>query len=291
MADSRPEARPAPEALLPRLRGGIPALTPSEAKVARYVLGAPQDVVGQSVSEVGQSAGTAASTVVRCAHQLGFRGFPDLKIALARELGTPPVPARAAAAAATPAAETLRQVTDALADAVRDAGSAVDPVVFAAVVEALAAARRVLLAGLGTSAPLVQDAVVRFITIGVQAEAPTEIYSQQLSAHSVGAGDVFFAVSQSGSTPETVAAARRARAAGALTVALTSLAWCPLAEAVEYPLVAQAGAMAQEMAALAGRLARIAVLDALLVAVSRARPERTARHLELYDAIRAERRF
>jgi RpiR family carbohydrate utilization transcriptional regulator len=290
MPGSRPNARPVAGTLLPRLRGGMPALTPSEAKVARYVLGAPHDVVFQSVSEVGQSAGTAASTVVRCAHRLGFAGFQDLKIALAQELGSGPARSRPERGATRPAAEVLAQVTDVLADAVRGAASTVDPLRFAAVAAALSTARRVLLAGVGPSAPLVQDAAFRFLAIGVQAEAPAGIYAQQLSAHLVGTGDVFLAVSHSGSGRETVAAARQARRAGALTAALTSVAWSPLAEAVEYPLVAGACAADQELEALAGRLAHIAVLDALLVAVSRARPGRTARHREHYRAIRAEHR-
>jgi RpiR family carbohydrate utilization transcriptional regulator len=168
MPGSRQNARPVTGTLLPRLRGAMPALTPSEAKVARYVLGAPQDVVFQSVSEVGQSAGTAASTVVRCAHHLGYRGFGDLKIALAQELGSPAAPPGDARDPAGPA-EILAQVTDALADAVRGAAATVDPIRFAAVAEALSTARRVLFAGHGMSAPLVQDAALRFLAIGVQA--------------------------------------------------------------------------------------------------------------------------
>lgn len=137
---------------------------------------------------MGQSAGTAPSTVVRCAQQLGFKGFQDLKIALARELGTLQTPPREPAGAATSPAQILTDVTHLLADTVRGAALMVEPAQFAAVVEALGATRRVLFAGLGTSAALVQDAVFRFMTIGVQAEAPTEIYAQQLSAHSLGRG-------------------------------------------------------------------------------------------------------
>jgi DNA-binding MurR/RpiR family transcriptional regulator len=290
MAEPREVARPPARPLLSRLRAEISALAPSDAKVAQYVLDSPQDVIFQSVSEAGQSAGTAASTVVRCAQQLGFKGFGDLKIALAGELGSLQTP-REPAGAATSAAQILTDVTHVLADTVRGAALMVEPAQFAAVVEALGTTRRVLFAGLGTSAPLVQDAVFRFITIGVQAEAPTEIYAQQLSAHSLGAGDAFFAVSHTGSTRETVACAQRAREAGAFTAALTSFGSSPLAEAVEHPLVARACAVPKEMEAPASRLAHIAVLDALLVAVSRSRPERTARHLELYGDIQAEHRF
>jgi DNA-binding MurR/RpiR family transcriptional regulator len=94
----------------------------------------------------------------------------------------------------------------------------------------------------------------------------------------------------SGSSRETVAAARRARQAGALTAALTSLLWPPLAGRSSTQLVTRAREADQGLVALAGRLTHIAVLDALLVTVSRARPERTARHRELYRAIRAEHR-
>jgi DNA-binding MurR/RpiR family transcriptional regulator len=291
MAEPREMARPPARPLLSRLRAEIFALAPSDAKVAQYVLDAPQDVIFQSVSEVGLAAGTAASTVVRCAQQLGFKGFQDLKIALARELGTLQTPPREPTGAATSPAQILTDVTHVLADTVRGAALMVEPAQFAAVAEALGTTRRVLFSGAGTSAPLVQDAVFRFITIGVQAEVSTEIYTQQLSAHSLGAGDVFFAVSHTGSTRGTVTCALQAREAGAFTAALTSFGSSPLAEAVEHPLVARACAVPKEMEAPASRLAHIAVLDALLVAVSRSRPERTARYLELYGDIQAEHRF
>jgi RpiR family carbohydrate utilization transcriptional regulator len=99
----------------------------------------------------------------------GIQGVRELKIALAQELGSPPVRPGEERGAAGPAAETLAQVTDALADAVRGAAATVDPIRFAAVAEALSTARRVLFAGHGMSAPLVQDAALRFLAIGVQA--------------------------------------------------------------------------------------------------------------------------
>ena len=177
------------------------------------------------------------------------------------------------------------------ADTVRAAARVVDPKQFTAVARALSKARRVLVVGIGTSAPIVQDAVFRLLTMGIRAEGPTEIYAQQMSAHSLEKGDLLIAVSHTGSTRETVACAQRAREAGATTVALTSFSWSPLVEVVDFALVAGASKVTMEMEAMASRLAHIAVMDALLVAVAVKCPERTARHLEIYEEILAEHRF
>jgi RpiR family transcriptional regulator, carbohydrate utilization regulator len=158
----------------------LPSLAPSDAKVALYLIESPHHVIFQSVSEVGLAAGTASSTVVRCAQQLGSRGFQDLKISLARELGPgagrvdDPAPPEAAPGS------LLDHVLERFAEALRSASRTVDPGQFASVVNAIYTAGRVLLAGIGTSAPVAQDAAFRLRVIGNPPDAPVEIYAQQM---------------------------------------------------------------------------------------------------------------
>jgi DNA-binding MurR/RpiR family transcriptional regulator len=174
---------------------------------------------------------------------------------------------------------------------VRDAGALVDPETFAAVVAAIAEARRVLFFGVGTSAPLCQDAAYRFSAIGVLAEAPADVHVQHVQARLLTEQDVAVIVSHTGSTRETLAAATAARDAGATTVAITSFAVSPLTEQVDHTVVAGSRELALRLEAMASRLAHLALLDALLVAVANRDEHRAASALEHYTDVLGEHRL
>src|SRR5688500_188772 len=154
---SRAPASPVglPRTVQAGVRAHLSGLQAADARVARLVLEQPNVVIYKSASEVGQMASTSSATVVRCAQKLGFKGFHDLKLALANELAVFET-ARSAEPhmSADPRVAVLAEITQAGAESVRDAAALVDPDTFDAVVDAIAGARRVLFLGVGTSAPL-----------------------------------------------------------------------------------------------------------------------------------------
>src|SRR4051794_2485180 len=79
---------PAERQVLAAIRARIGSLSPGEKKVASTILEAPEDIIHMTVGELAARAGTAESTAVRCCHKLGYAGYQDIKIHLARELAT-----------------------------------------------------------------------------------------------------------------------------------------------------------------------------------------------------------
>src|SRR5207245_3938292 len=142
---------------------------PAEAPGARAILDDPKAIIYATVSDAAAAAETSASTVVRACQELGFRGFQALKIALAREAVPPLEQIRGDVAADDSPADVLRKVVAASAEAVQHAAVTVDASQFADVVAALAGADRILIIGIGTSAPIAQDAAYRLTTIGLRA--------------------------------------------------------------------------------------------------------------------------
>lgn len=280
--------------VLARVRAMLHSLQPSDARVAQVVLDDPEAAIHNSVSEVAETAETSTATVVRCAQKLGFRGFHDLKIALAQELAAfdpralnagasdEPVDARVAA---------LHHVTTAGAQTVRDAGAIVEPVTFDAAVSALADALRTLFLGVGTSAPLAQDAAYRFSAIGLQAQAPADVHVQHVHARLLGPQDACVAVSHTGATRETLTALEAARHAGATTIAITSFTRSPLTDLAQHTIVAGTREVSFGLEAMASRLAHLALLDALLVAVAARDETRSQAALALYGDVLGEHRL
>jgi DNA-binding MurR/RpiR family transcriptional regulator len=277
--------------VIARLRAHLPSLQTADARVAQVLLEQPTVVIYKSAAEVAEMANTSGATVVRCAQKVGFKGFHDLKIALAQELAAMPSAARLTDERQDPATAILLQVTAAGADSVRDAAALVDPEAFQATVAALDQARRVLFVGVGTSAPLCQDAAYRFTAIGVRADAPADVHVQHVNARLLGPEDVCVIVSHTGSTRETLEITRSAAATGATTVAITSFAKSALTELVDHLIVAGTSEVAFQLEAMASRLAHLALLDSLLVAVAARDPARAEAALALYSDVLGEHRL
>lgn len=81
----------------------------------------------------------------------------------------------------------------------------------------------------------------RLRPIGV-VEDDAKAGAREIEQHGIGAADVVIGVAASGTTPYTVAIIERARANGALTVALANNPATPLLTSAEFPIVVETGA-------------------------------------------------
>jgi DNA-binding MurR/RpiR family transcriptional regulator len=278
-------------AVLPKLRSLLPALAAADRRIADVVLTNPEAVIFLSISELAEQTETAKSTIVRFCQQLGLRGFHDLKLRLAQETAAVATHVGDDIVDTDSPMQILTKVVRADRQTLLDATATVDAEALGAAVRLLGGAHTVLFAGVGTSAPVAQDAAYRFRAIGLRADAPPDVHVQHVAASLLTAYDVCFAVSHTGSTRETLAVVGAAKDAGAATIAVTSFARSPLTELVDHVILAGGREVAFRLEAMASRLAHVAVLDALLVAVALADEERTQRALALYTNALSEHRL
>jgi RpiR family carbohydrate utilization transcriptional regulator len=251
------------------IQNRLPELSPVESRVAQAILEQGDRLIYQSASEVSALAGAALSTVVRTCQALGFKGFQDLKLSLARE-GRPVTAEEIQGEVhiGDSPALVLAKLRDGAREAVELGIAHVDPDAFTAAVSAVSRARRVLCLGVGTSAPLAQDAAYRLLWVGIEADGPADPHVQHVRATLLEPEDVALVVSHTGSTRETVAAARAASAAGATVVTVTSFPRSPLTEVADITLVAATRETSYRVEALVSRIAHLVVLDALWVAIA-----------------------
>ena len=62
-------------------------LTETETRLANYLLSHSGEVIHMNVKEFSAACGSSPAAVVRFSRKLGFKGFTDLKLDLAREAG------------------------------------------------------------------------------------------------------------------------------------------------------------------------------------------------------------
>lgn len=278
--------------VVPHIRGLMPSLAPSDARVARVISENPAGVIHLSVAEIAERAGVAGSTVIRASQRMGFRGFQHLKISLAQETGYPERrPEDESVSPKDSPGRILGKVMRSGARALEDALSTVDERAFEGAVETLAKARQCLFVGVGTSAPPAQDAAYRFLTIGVSAYGPPDIHTQHVAARLLGNTDACLAFSHTGATRETITALKGAKEAGAKTLVITSFSRSPITEFADLVLVAGGPEQSFRMEAMTSRIAHLSVLDALFVAVAMRIKRRANPALDITADVLGEHRY
>ncbi len=285
------DAARSPGAVAERVRAASSSLPPAEARAVQVLLTRGAEVIHASVSEIAAAAETGVGTVVRACQSLGFKGFQAAKIALAQDL----LPLEARPQEDIPNDAEPRAVLATRArcsgDALRRATASVSSADLARAIELLACARRVLCLGVGTSAPLAQDAAYRLTTIGIDADAPPDVHVQHVRARLLSVADVAMAVSHTGATQETLGAVRGATEAGARVIAVTSFSTTPLTELADVSLVAGGLETSYRVEAMASRLAHLLLIDSLYTSLVLSGAQRARQAQRLTADVLAEHRF
>ena len=60
-------------------------LTPAEKKVADHFLWAGADIIYETMNDIKEKTKVGDATIVRLCHKLGYSGFSDLKVEVAKE--------------------------------------------------------------------------------------------------------------------------------------------------------------------------------------------------------------
>ncbi|MDA3624424.1 MurR/RpiR family transcriptional regulator [Saccharopolyspora oryzae] len=265
---------------LARIRATLPALLPSEQRVAEVLLARPKEVVDWSVADLAAAASTSSATAVRACQHLGFRGFQQLRLLLARDIGAGAQQAEPEFSPEDPPEAVASAVFSAVSSAVSAGMSTIDADALARAADRMTAARRILFVGNGGSSFVAQAAAFRFAAAGFPADAPVDAVTQQITARLLAPEDLCVAVSSSGANELTVRAAEAAQKAGAGMIGVTGFARSPLASVSDIVLVTGTAPPVAEPNVLSGPMTQLALLVSLQITVGFRRADRSQEVLE-----------
>lgn len=268
-APSRRSRTPPPlDGIRERLRLLRPRLSPTAGRIADFILEHGPDVVHMSVTEVAERTEASEGSVVALCQQAGARGFQQLKIALARDLVQPVQFIHEDLAESDDVPTVVEKIFQSGMQTLQDTLRAVDAVAMARAVDAILAAERVELYGIGSAAPIAEDANYRLLRIGIDSKVLVDSHVQAISASLTGPHVATLTVSHSGSTHETVTATRLAKEAGATTIAITNFGKSPLHRFADIVLHTMARETRFRTEAMTSRIAQLAIVDALIACLA-----------------------
>ncbi|MFH0809677.1 MAG: MurR/RpiR family transcriptional regulator [Pseudomonadota bacterium] len=269
--------------VLVRLRGALPSLNRAARQVADFILSDPERVIRLSVSEVAIQARVSDATVVRLARLIGLRGYQDLKITVARDLVSPLDSLLEDLEAEDPPDAVLRKVFAANARCLQDTLRVLDPAEVARAATLLGRARRVLVIGVGTSAPNAHDAANKLFRLGLSCEAETDGHLQLMKAALLAREDCVLAISHSGSTKDPIETLRVAAERGAATICITNNSLSPITKVARVRLVTASRETMYRSEAMSSRVAQATIIDALFTLVAMADHNRSRHHIKLIE--------
>lgn len=244
--------------VLETLRAQAPTLSPRMRTVADHILSDPRAIVASSAARIAVETGTSVGTVIRLCQAIGVPGIHELRMRLAAE-SDDLTRADFDAEELSPSARTFLRIAETLARTAR----IVDHDVVLRSAELLQAAHRILVVSSGTSQPLAIEIGNSLNWAGYSVAYPSDSRTQEAVAERLGAQDVCFAISHSGTTNATLTPLRLAGERGAATIALTSYVGSPLALAAEHAVIAGATGDEGRSDEMASRMVHHAVLQVI----------------------------
>lgn len=279
------------EAASLRLRNSLPALRQAEKKVALYILKNPKDVTSMSVSQLADQCGVSEATVVRVCQRSGFDGFQDLKIQLARETPFSLSQLIHEEVKESDDVSSLKQkIFHSSIRVLSDTANILDNVQLEKAIDVLANAKRIEVYGIGGSGPIVHDAFHKFLKIGIKIMALSDSHLQAMSAILLHPGDAVIGISHTGASRDVVEAVKKAKEAGAITIAISRSAPSPLSRIadINLPIASSEGSFSNTMGA---RLATLAVIDCLFVGIAMRQYDKASLMMEKTREATAGKRF
>ncbi|MBC5809634.1 MAG: MurR/RpiR family transcriptional regulator [Candidatus Eremiobacteraeota bacterium] len=251
-----------------RIQGTYGTLRTAEQRVADFILAHAEELIYLTVTELAERTQTSESTVVRLCQKIGYKGYQEFKIMLARDL-VGPAETVYEQIAPSDSLETLKtKIFQANAQALKDTIEVLSDAELSRAVDAIAACRKVEVYGIGGSAPLALDAYHKFMKLGITAVSLSDSDLMAMSSALLTPADVALGISHTGGSRDVCDAMEHAQRAGATTICITHRATSPITKVSDIKLFTAAKETAFGSDATSSRIAQLSIIDTLYAAIA-----------------------
>ena len=256
-----------------------------QRQIARYLLVHYDKAAYMTAAKLGAEVSVSESTVVRFVMELGYVGYPEFQKALQELIRTKLTALQRVEVTNHLIGEgdVLEKVLQANVENIRHTMDGISRAAFRDAVDAMVRARNIYIMGVRSSAMLADFLAYSLQMVFdnvhlVESGGGNDMFRQMIA---MGEGDVLIAISFPRYSKRVIKAVEFARNAGADVVALTDSPESPIAPAAAQLLVAQS-----DMASYVDSLvAPLSIINAIIVAVSRAREEAVKSRLTALERI------
>lgn len=258
--------------MLRRIEQITPTLSKAETRVAQWVLAHPRQVADATLASVARHCGSSEPTVIRFCRRIGLDGFRDLTLRLTEALSRPAGYVHRDVHPDDASSDAVIKVMDASIQSLLDMRAQLSSMPIDEAVAAMKNARQIAFAGLGASGHVARDACHKFFRLGIPCTSLRDTPMILQFAAIAETSDVLVLLSHTGRWTEFAHAAKLARERGATVVAITNPD-STLAREASLLFPCDVIEDTSVYTPMSSRLAQLALLDAIHVALALARGE------------------
>ncbi|HEX7055785.1 MAG TPA: MurR/RpiR family transcriptional regulator [Bacilli bacterium] len=265
---------------LVRLREVRDSLTPSEKRIADYVLRQPEKLINLSVAQLAQLSGGSQAAIIRLCKSLGLKGFHELKIKVLGDLYDGEQAGYQEILPKDSIASIINTVSNNNMMSIRDTIKILDNKMVEKAVRAIFQADRIFFFGLGASSLIGLDAQHKFMRINKTCFSFTDPHMQLTSAVTLTKNDVAVGISYSGETAHVVSCLQYANDNGAATISITKYGNTTVSQHADFPLFISSTENEIRSGAMSSRITQLNVIDILYLGVASLDYEKSRFYLE-----------
>jgi RpiR family carbohydrate utilization transcriptional regulator len=235
----------------------------AEKKVADYILAHPRESVDANVSELARGSGVSDATVVRMCHHLGYKGYYQFRVMLAKDMG------RENASSSENALDddkpdVVMDIFKRYANQMIAIGQNMNNSEMRACVKMIKNCRQAHILALGNTTPLAFYMGFRLGRLGVKCTYSISAEYFMNNVNLADEGDIIIAISQSGSSIQIVQGMELGREKGLKMMAITGYEQSPISKLADHVLISNGLKESFDFYKSYAHLNETAIIDALL---------------------------
>ena len=268
-----------------KIESVIRSLNNAERKVAEFILNYSDEILNMTISEIAAKSQVSESSVFKLCQTLGFGGFRDFRIALARQSVVPAEKPYSPVKKSDDAKKVASKVFNISIQTLHDTLKVLDFEELERAYHAIRTAKKILVIALSVSRTTAIFAADKLSFMGIEARAVTDVHFQMMRASQLGVKDVLLAFSRSGDTRDIIEATKKAKEMGATTIGVTNNSRSYFAKTVDIVLLTKSMDTRFRDDILSSRIEHISVVDVLYTMLA-ARNIKQAKlhHKRMHDA-------
>lgn len=255
--------------------------TENEKLIAKYILENRMDVLNMSAQVLGERTNTSSAAIIRFSKKLGYKGFTQLKVDLARSVDEDELDLDNILDTNDTMNTLMKKSLQSNLRTIESTYKLLNEKDLDKAVELIDKAKTIYLFGVGGSSTICSDFQYKLMRIGKRVMYSKDMHVQLMFTTAVTKDDLVIFVSYSGKTKEILTAAKWAKKMEIPSIAITQFTINPLTKLSDISLGVPNDEKPLRIGAISSRISSLIITDLLYYGVSKIDIERTKEKLIL----------
>lgn len=253
-------------ALFARIRLQSNRFTDAQERIVRYLQENAKEALTLPINELAQQCQVGDATIIRFYRLLGYENYAMFRVALAQEMTSSEMPPiYEEVNQQDELGDVIRKVVTSTTQGITDLEKQLSAPILQKIANQLQQAAVIHVIGLGASGVVAQDAMHKFMRLGIRINAYSDSHLMSIAASIAKPDELFFAISHSGETTDILRTLELAKERDCFTCALTSTLDSSITRLVDAYVLSCTRETKMRSDAMISRIVQLVVIDILYV--------------------------